>query len=175
MASSASVSGRGGGFLLPPAAVAAAVLLAVAVVHARGAPAAPCVPRVFSFGDSLADTGNFPFLYGNDSREPALRTPYGETFFRRATGRFSDGRLIVDFIADTMGLPFVRPYLSGRTAEDFASGANFAVGGAMALGPDFFRGRGVPMGDRMHLGVEMKWFHDLLDLLCPADRQIAWA
>ncbi|VAH77919.1 unnamed protein product [Triticum turgidum subsp. durum] len=122
------------------------------------------------FGDSLADTGNFPFLYGNDSREPALRTPYGETFFRRATGRFSDGRLIVDFIADTMGLPFVRPYLSGRTAEDFASGANFAVGGAMALGPDFFRGRGVPMGDRMHLGVEMKWFHDLLDLLCPADR-----
>ncbi|XBI28010.1 hypothetical protein VPH35_052338 [Triticum aestivum] len=170
MASSASVSGRGGGFLLPPAAVAAAVLLAVAVVHARGAPAAPCVPRVFSFGDSLADTGNFPFLYGNDSREPALRTPYGETFFRRATGRFSDGRLIVDFIADTMGLPFVRPYLSGRTAEDFASGANFAVGGAMALGPDFFRGRGVPMGDRMHLGVEMKWFHDLLDLLCPADR-----
>ncbi|XBI64806.1 hypothetical protein VPH35_044834 [Triticum aestivum] len=205
MASSASVSvsGRGGGFLLP-----AAVLLAVAVVHARGA---PCVPRVFSFGDSLADTGNFPFLYGNDSREPALRTPYGETFFRRATGRFSDGRLIVDFIgkprtttpprlhrslgrpaahaqytnfnlnsdetrvggraaADTMGLPFVRPYLSGRTAEDFASGANFAVGGAMALGPDFFRGRGVPMGDRMHLDVEMKWFHDLLDLLCPADR-----
>ncbi|KAM3350215.1 hypothetical protein ACQJBY_022791 [Aegilops geniculata] len=95
MASSASVSvsGRGGGFLLP-----AAVLLVVAVVHARGAPAAPCVPRVFSFGDSLADTGNFPFLYGNDSREPALRTPYGETFFRRATGRFSDGRLIVDFI-----------------------------------------------------------------------------
>ena len=69
-----------------------------------------------------------------------------------------------------MGLPFVRPYLSGRTAEDFASGANFAVGGAMALGPDFFRGRGVPMGDRMHLGIEMKWFRDLLDLLCPGNR-----
>jgi hypothetical protein len=81
-----------------PAAVPALVVLAVAVVQARGSSAAPCVPRVFSFGDSLADTGNFPFLYGNDSREPALRPPYGETFFRRATGRFSDGRLIVDFI-----------------------------------------------------------------------------
>uniref|UniRef100_A0ACD5VHS9 Uncharacterized protein n=1 Tax=Avena sativa TaxID=4498 RepID=A0ACD5VHS9_AVESA len=69
-----------------------------------------------------------------------------------------------------MGLPFVRPYLSGRTAEDFASGANFAVGGAMALAPDFFRGKGVPMGDRMHLGIEMKWFHDMLDLLCPGNR-----
>src|SRR3954465_13235296 len=69
-----------------------------------------------------------------------------------------------------MGLPFVPPYLSGRPREDFASGANFAVGGAMALAPDFFGGRGVPMGDRMHFGIEMKWFHDLLDLLCPADR-----
>ena len=76
-----------------PAAVAAFLLLEAAVVQA-----APCVPRVFSFGDSLADTGNFPFLYGNNSREPALRPPYGETFFRRSTGRFSDGRLIVDFI-----------------------------------------------------------------------------
>lgn len=166
MASSAS--GRGG-FLLPPAAVVVLVLGA-AVFQARGAPAVACVPRVFSFGDSLADTGNFPFLYGNDSREPALRRPYGETFFRRATGRFSDGRLIVDFIADTMGLPFVRPYLSGGSVEDFAYGANFAVGGAMALSSDFFRGRGVPMGDRMHLGIEMKWFRNLLDLLCPVDR-----
>jgi hypothetical protein len=96
MASSAS--GRGGGGFLLPAAVPALVVLAVAVVQARGSSAAPCVPRVFSFGDSLADTGNFPFLYGNDSREPALRPPYGETFFRRATGRFCDGRLIVDFI-----------------------------------------------------------------------------
>jgi hypothetical protein len=70
-----------------------------------------------------------------------------------------------------MGLPFVRPYLSGRRAEDFASGANFAVGGATALGPDFFRSRGFDIGDgRVHLGMEMKWFHDLLELLCRSGR-----
>ncbi|PUZ55577.1 hypothetical protein GQ55_5G223600 [Panicum hallii var. hallii] len=167
MASSAL--GRAGGRLISPVAAAAAVVLIVVVAGAE--PAAACYPRVFSFGDSLADTGNFRYYYGNNSGEPALRPPYGETFFRRATGRFSNGRLILDFIADTMGLPFVRPYLSGRRAEDFACGANFAVGGATALGPDFFRNRGFNIGDgRVHLDLEMKWFRDLLDLLCPGGR-----
>ncbi|KAG0538697.1 hypothetical protein BDA96_03G258900 [Sorghum bicolor] len=163
MASSAP--GRGGRQLILPAA-------AVALMVIVGAePAAACYPRVFSFGDSLTDTGNFRFYYGNSSGEPALRPPYGETFFRRATGRFSNGRLVLDFIADTMGLPFVRPYLSGRRAEDFACGANFAVGGATALGPDFFRSRGFDIGDgRVHLGLQMKWFHDLLELLCRSGR-----
>ncbi|CAO2165751.1 unnamed protein product, partial [Urochloa humidicola] len=134
------------------------------------APAAGCYPRVFSFGDSLADTGNYAFVYGNDSGEPALRPPYGETFFHRPTGRFSNGRIVIDFIAATLGLPFVPPYLSGRSAEDFACGANFAVGGATALSPEFFRYRGFDdMGNQVHLDVEMKWFRELLDLLCPGN------
>ncbi|CAL4962356.1 unnamed protein product [Urochloa decumbens] len=163
MASSAS--GRGGRGLLFPAAAAAVVLLLVGA-----APAAGCYPRVFSFGDSLADTGNYRFAYPNDSGQPALRPPYGETFFHRPTGRFSNGRIVLDFIAGTLGLPFVPPYLSGRSAEDFACGANFAVGGATALSPEFFRDRGFDgMGNRVHLDVEMKWFHELLDLLCPGN------
>ncbi|CAL4962355.1 unnamed protein product [Urochloa decumbens] len=91
MASSAS--GRGGRGLLFPAAAAAVVLLLVGA-----APAAGCYPRVFSFGDSLADTGNYRFAYPNDSGQPALRPPYGETFFHRPTGRFSNGRIVLDFI-----------------------------------------------------------------------------
>ncbi|PWZ32003.1 GDSL esterase/lipase [Zea mays] len=156
-----SASARGGRGLLLPAAVVVLLLGAVA-------PAAGCYPRVFNFGDSLADTGNYPFVYGNGSAK--LRPPYGETFFHRATGRASNGRLVVDFIADTLGLPFVRPYLSGRSAEDFAGGANFAVGGATALSPDFFRARGFHnMGNRLDLDMEMKWFRGLLDLLCPGN------
>ncbi|TVU30944.1 hypothetical protein EJB05_22602, partial [Eragrostis curvula] len=49
---------------------------------------------VFSFGDSLTDTGMVPRVAAG----PASRPPYGETFFRRPTGRASDGRLVLDFI-----------------------------------------------------------------------------
>ena len=64
---------------------------------AVAAPASACYTRVFSFGDSLADTGNYRFFYTNGS-DPVLRLPYGETFFHRATGRFTDGRIVLDFI-----------------------------------------------------------------------------
>jgi hypothetical protein len=56
---------------------------------------AACYTRLFSFGDSATDTGNFVSLFPNNS---ILAPPYGETFFGRSSGRFSDGRLIVDFI-----------------------------------------------------------------------------
>ncbi|KAJ1284546.1 hypothetical protein BS78_03G212400 [Paspalum vaginatum] len=161
MASSAP--GRGGSWLLFPVAMAVAAAALVGSAQAFA-----CYPRVFSFGDSLADTGNHRFFYINDS-DPVLRLPYGETYFHRATGRFSDGRIILDFIAAAVGLPFVRPYLSGRRADDFERGANFAVGGATALAPDFFRDRGFDVGDVAHLDMEMKWFREMLDLLCPGD------
>ena len=89
-----SFPARGGRGLLLPAAVVVLVLLDAV------APAAGCYPRVFSFGDSLADTGNCLFVYGNDSGQAGLRPPYGETFFHRATGRASNGRLVVDFIGN---------------------------------------------------------------------------
>ncbi|EEC71185.1 hypothetical protein OsI_03074 [Oryza sativa Indica Group] len=141
MASSTS-GRRGRGRLLSPAAV---VLAAVAVLlSASQALAAP--PAGHRCGHH-----------------------YGETFFHRATGRASNGRLIIDFIADALGLPFLRPYWGGRTTGDFASGANFAVGGATALSPDFFWERGVHVRDTVHLDMEMNWFRDLLGLLCPDD------
>uniref|UniRef100_A0A0D9V3K0 GDSL esterase/lipase n=1 Tax=Leersia perrieri TaxID=77586 RepID=A0A0D9V3K0_9ORYZ len=160
-----STSGRRGGFLKP----AAVLLMVAAMLSASQALAPPCYQRVFSFGDSLADTGNLEFLSANDTNHPSLWPPYGETFFHKANGRCSNGRLIIDFIAEALGLPFVRPYWSGQSARDFATGANFAVAGATALSSDFFRARGVPVHNSVHLDMQMKWFRDLLDLLCPGD------
>ncbi|CAO2170810.1 unnamed protein product [Urochloa humidicola] len=85
-----SPSGEGGGARL-------LFLIAAALQLVRAAPASGCYTRLFSFGDSLADTGNHRFFYANDS-DPVLRLPYGETFFHRATGRFSNGRIVLDFI-----------------------------------------------------------------------------
>ncbi|MCO5561449.1 hypothetical protein L7F22_015070 [Adiantum nelumboides] len=56
---------------------------------------------MFGFGDSLTDTGNMliSMQAQNASRMPIQgRVPYGETFFRKPVGRFSDGRLLVDLL-----------------------------------------------------------------------------
>lgn len=52
---------------------------------------------IFSFGDSLTDTGNLHFL-STHQRPDCFRPPYGSTHFHHPNGRCSDGRLILDFI-----------------------------------------------------------------------------
>jgi hypothetical protein len=51
-------------------------------------------PAIFNFGASNADTGGLAAAF------QALPLPYGETYFHRSTGRFSDGRIILDFIGN---------------------------------------------------------------------------
>ena len=52
---------------------------------------------IFSFGDSMSDTGNL-CVNGPPAGLTLTEPPYGETFFGRATCRCSDGRLVVDFL-----------------------------------------------------------------------------
>ena len=52
---------------------------------------------MFSFGDSLTDTGNL-LVSSPLSNHIVGRYPYGMTYFHRPTGRCSDGRLVVDFL-----------------------------------------------------------------------------
>jgi len=49
-------------------------------------------PAIFNFGDSNSDTG------GLAASILAPKPPYGDTYFHRPVGRFSDGRLIIDFM-----------------------------------------------------------------------------
>ncbi|CAD6247284.1 unnamed protein product [Miscanthus lutarioriparius] len=69
----------------------------------------PLVPALFVIGDSTADVGTNNYL-GTLAR--ADREPYGRDFdTHRPTGRFSNGRIPVDYIAERLGVPFVPPYL----------------------------------------------------------------
>ncbi|XP_074592121.1 GDSL esterase/lipase At2g27360-like isoform X2 [Curcuma longa] len=122
-----------------------------------------CYSAIFSFGDSLTDTGNIVYFSGG--ADPANRVPYGETYFRRPVGRYSDGRIVLDFLAQTLGLPLVPPYDAGhnREAPDFASGANFAVAGASALSPRYYEAKGLNVsGEDYSLVTQLKWFRQML-------------
>lgn len=55
----------------------------------------------FIFGDSFLDAGNNNYI-NTTTLDQANFWPYGETYFKFPSGRFSDGRLISDFIGEIL-------------------------------------------------------------------------
>ncbi|XP_019199834.1 PREDICTED: acetylajmalan esterase-like [Ipomoea nil] len=96
---------------------------------------------IYQFGASLHDTGNLIRVGAIGPTLPAARLPYGITFPGRPTGRWSDGLLIVDFIARAVGLPLLNPYLDKNAS--FTNGVNFAVTASTALDIGFLAQKGV--------------------------------
>ncbi|KAI5345751.1 PREDICTED: GDSL [Prunus dulcis] len=84
---------------------------------------------IFNFGDSNSDTGGFWAAF------PAESGPYGMTYFKRPVGRATDGRLILDFLAQALGLPFISPYLQS-IGSDYRHGANYATLASTVLLPN---------------------------------------
>ncbi|XP_020240415.1 GDSL esterase/lipase 5 [Cajanus cajan] len=85
----------------------------------------------FIFGDSTVDSGNNNYI-NTIPENKADYKPYGQNgFFQQPTGRFSDGRVIVDFIAEYAKLPLIPPFLQPNA--DYSNGVNFASGGAGVL------------------------------------------
>ncbi|KAJ4798164.1 GDSL esterase/lipase [Rhynchospora pubera] len=94
----------------------------------HGVKAKCAFPAIFNFGDSNSDTGGFWAAF------PAQHGPFGVTYFHRPAGRASDGRLVIDLLAQALGLPFVSPYLQS-IGSDFRHGANFATLASTVLLP----------------------------------------
>lgn len=120
--------------------------------------------KIYAFGDSFTDTGNthsgkgpVPVAFGYVSRPP-----YGATFFHHSTNRYSDGRLVVDFLANTLSLPFLLPYLNNE-ASDFSNGVNFAVAGSTALDHQFFVRHNISIDvTPQSLSTQLLWFDTYL-------------
>ncbi|XXG59371.1 hypothetical protein AAC387_Pa04g1471 [Persea americana] len=97
------------------------------------APLIPAVdfnyPAIFNFGDSNSDTGG---LVSAGIGEP-LDLPNGATYFHKPSGRFCDGRLIIDFLSGAMDLPFLNAYLESVGVPNFRGGCNFASAGCTIL------------------------------------------
>lgn len=87
------------------------------------------MPALIVFGDSTVDPGNNNFI---PTVARANFPPYGRDFDRGvATGRFSNGRLVTDFLSEAFGLPSSVPaYLDpSYTIDQLATGVSFASGG----------------------------------------------
>ncbi|CAO2839844.1 unnamed protein product [Amaranthus hypochondriacus] len=81
----------------------------------------------FVFGDSLVDNGNNNYLA---TTARADRPPYGIDSPNGPTGRFSNGKNLVDLICDELGIEPLLPNLSPELqGENLLVGANFASAG----------------------------------------------
>ncbi|XP_003572686.2 GDSL esterase/lipase At5g03980 [Brachypodium distachyon] len=117
------------------------------------------ITAIYNFGDSISDTGNFiregPVGLMEHTGEP----PYGSAI-GAATGRCSDGYLMIDFLAADLGLPLLSPYLDERA--DFTHGVNFAVTGATAVDTASLQSMGVDNMPHTNssLSVQLQRFKD---------------
>ncbi|KAF8725552.1 hypothetical protein HU200_020086 [Digitaria exilis] len=154
------------------AAALGLLLVAACALRPQGA-AAQRYNAIWSFGDSISDTGNL-CVGGCPSWLTTGQSPYGETFFGRPTGRCSDGRVIVDFLGTylTYTLRFDRHGRRRRLAGgDFKKGANMAIIGATTMSADFFSliGLSDKIWNNGPLDTQIQWFRQLLPSVCGSD------
>ncbi|KAG4985556.1 hypothetical protein JHK86_033247 [Glycine max] len=99
----------------------ASLLLAVFLNVTNGQ---PLVPAMFTFGDSIVDVGNNNYQL---TIVKANFPPYGRDFENQyRTGRFCNGKLATDFIAEIIGFTSYQPaYLNLKTkGKNLLNGAN---------------------------------------------------
>ncbi|CAI9092999.1 OLC1v1028394C2 [Oldenlandia corymbosa var. corymbosa] len=81
------------------------------------------IKKLFVFGDSYADTGNVIQMF----REK----PYGITYPGKPAGRYSNGHILTDYLAQYLGVKSPVPYRWRRYQKrHLHNGMNFAFGGA---------------------------------------------
>ncbi|MCL7046379.1 hypothetical protein MKW94_002995 [Papaver nudicaule] len=109
-------------------------------------------PALYVFGDSLFDSGNNNFLH---TKAKANYKPYGIDFPNGATGRFTNGKTLVDFFAEKLGLPYAPPYLglSEEEKSKTTTGINYASGASGIL-PE----TGTTIGDTLCLEEQVNYF-----------------
>ncbi|KAL5986063.1 hypothetical protein ACLOJK_028053 [Asimina triloba] len=88
------------------------------------------IPALYVIGDSLADPGN------NNHIRTLIKAnfpPYGRDFNGQIpTGRFSNGKLITDFLVSALGIKeLLPPYMDRKLrSQDLHTGVSFASAGA---------------------------------------------
>jgi hypothetical protein len=109
---------------------------------------------LFAFGDSLFEAGNNNYFDSISSFRSNF-WPYGKTTFKFPTGRVSDGRIMIDFIAEYAWLPLIPPNLQpGYSNSQLTYGLNFATTAAGVFAGTF-------PGSSKDLGTQLNNFKNV--------------
>ncbi|KAK1604314.1 hypothetical protein QYE76_027987 [Lolium multiflorum] len=124
---------------------------------------------MFTFGDSVEETGNICAASSNKTELDVLtctHPPYGQTYFGRPSCRWCDGRVVVDFIAQALGLPLLPP--SKAKGKDFRRGVSMAITGGTAMNFSFYKSLGIedPVWNHGSLDTQIQWFKELMPSIC---------
>ncbi|KAL1538292.1 acetylajmaline esterase [Salvia divinorum] len=128
---------------------------------------------LYHFGDAISDTGNSVRVQPSGPLLPPTRDPYGVTFPGSPTGRWSDGRVDIDYVAEAVGLPNIVPYLSTNASRSI-DGVIFSVAGSTALNTSFFESRGIAIPPyNTPLDTQLTWFRSYLQSNCTNQTECA--
>ncbi|KAL1534113.1 acetylajmaline esterase [Salvia divinorum] len=121
--------------------------------------------EMYQLGDSISDAGNLIREFPIGASTSFARLPYGQKFFREATGRCSNGLLMIDYFAMAAGVPLLPPYKNMGTG--FGHGVNFAVAGSTALASETLAAQHVrnPVTNSS-LSVQLDWMSSYFDSIC---------
>ncbi|GJP37410.1 hypothetical protein CLOM_g21816 [Closterium sp. NIES-68] len=135
------------------AARLALLLLAVLACACSTATGAK-ISQVYVFGDESVDVGNANLF--KQAPLKANKAPYGVSY-KPASGRFSDGKLVVDYLADFLAIAPPRADLAPRNASLPFTGLDFATAGA---GAKSGTNGGKTRGLQVQFNEFRKWFHE---------------
>ncbi|KAI3785829.1 hypothetical protein L1987_44955 [Smallanthus sonchifolius] len=140
--------------------VAATILLLLTTTSASPNPRP--FNKIYAFGDSYTDTGNTASASGPNAFTYVSNLPYGSTFFHHPTNRYSDGRLVIDFVTESLSLPYLPPYHNPKA--DTSYGVNYAVAGSTAIPYSFFAKNNLTLDiQRESLLTQLAWFNKNLE------------
>ncbi|KAJ8771277.1 hypothetical protein K2173_026454 [Erythroxylum novogranatense] len=131
-------------------------------ISTKTSPEAIPFKKIYAFGDSFTDTGNTKSLSGPGGFGHVSNSPYGITFFHHSTNRYSDGRLVIDFVAESLSLPFLPPYRYMK--GNGANGVNFAVAGSTAISHSFFVKNNLTLNITPEsIQTQLLWFNKFME------------
>ncbi|KAI7993543.1 GDSL esterase/lipase, partial [Camellia lanceoleosa] len=121
---------------------------------------------MYSFGDSYTDTSNTGSTNGPSGFSYVSNLPYDRTYFHHSTNRNSDECLVIDFVAQSLSLPYLPPYLHliNSNQKPSSMGVNFAVAGSTAIVHSFFVKNNLTLNiTPQSLQTQLTWFNNFLE------------